>query len=153
MTLHQGEVTIAGRCRHYINSSTPGRHDNNVKVWFFKPIIQNSNRSTRCEIWTPQNLDHYQESILVQVMALCRQGTSNCLSQCRPRFMSPYGVTRPHCVNSLAHGRCGSNLKNIMWNVSQEVNVTERLRQHYFWWWAGAISPMLTQIYLVIWRH
>ena len=32
---------------------------------------------------------------LVQVMAWCRQATSHCLSQCWPRSLSPYGVTRP----------------------------------------------------------
>ena len=35
------------------------------------------------------------KSTLVQVMAWCRQATSHYLSQCWPRFMSPYGVTRP----------------------------------------------------------
>ena len=31
-------------------------------------------------------------------MAWCRQATRHCLSQCWPRFMSPYGVTRPQLV-------------------------------------------------------
>ena len=35
------------------------------------------------------------KSTLVQVMAWCRQTTSYYLSQCWPRSMSPYGVTRP----------------------------------------------------------
>ena len=39
------------------------------------------------------------KSTLVQVMAWCRQATSHYLSQCWPRFMSPYGVTRPQWVN------------------------------------------------------
>ena len=38
------------------------------------------------------------KSTLVQVMACCRQATSHYLSQCWPRFMSPYGVTRPQRV-------------------------------------------------------
>ena len=38
-------------------------------------------------------------STLVQVMAWCRQATSHCLSQCWPRSMLPYGVTRPQWVN------------------------------------------------------
>ena len=36
-------------------------------------------------------------------MAWCHQATSHHLSQCWPRSMSPYGVTRPQWVNS-----CGS---------------------------------------------
>ena len=39
------------------------------------------------------------KSTLVKVMAWCRQATSHYLSQCWPRSMSPYGVTRPQWVN------------------------------------------------------
>ena len=38
-------------------------------------------------------------STLVQVMAWCRQATSHYLSQCWPRSLSPFGVTRPQWVN------------------------------------------------------
>ena len=38
---------------------------------------------------------------LVQVMAWRRQATSHYQSQCRPRSLPPYGVTRPQWVNSL----------------------------------------------------
>ena len=41
------------------------------------------------------------QSTLVQVMAWCRQATSHYLSQCWPRSLSPFGVTRPQWVNSL----------------------------------------------------
>ena len=41
------------------------------------------------------------KSTLVQVMACCHQATSNYLSQCWPRSMSPYGVTRPQWVNTI----------------------------------------------------
>ena len=37
-------------------------------------------------------------STLVQVMAWCRQATSHYPSQCWPRSLSPYGVTRPEWV-------------------------------------------------------
>ena len=66
----------------------------------FKPIIQNSNWITRCEIallLPPQNLIH-ERSTLVQVMAWHRQASSHYLSQCWPRSMSPYDVTRPQLV-------------------------------------------------------
>ena len=39
------------------------------------------------------------KSILAQVMAWCRQATSHYLSQCWPRYLSPYGITRPQWVN------------------------------------------------------
>ena len=42
----------------------------------------------------PQDLAD-DKSILVQVMAWCRQATSHYLSQCWPRYLSPYGVTGP----------------------------------------------------------
>ena len=47
--------------------------------------------------WKPQELTN-EKSTLVQVMAWCRQATSHYLSQYWPRFVSPYGVTRPQCV-------------------------------------------------------
>ena len=40
------------------------------------------------------------KSTLVQVMAWCLQATSLYLSQCWPRSVSPYGVTRPQWVKS-----------------------------------------------------
>ena len=43
------------------------------------------------------------KSTLVQIMAWCRQATSHCRSQCWPRFLSPYGVTRPQWVNEPSH--------------------------------------------------
>ena len=50
--------------------------------------------------WMPQNLT-YDKSILVQVMAWCRQATSHYLDQCWPRSPMPYGVTRPQWVNTI----------------------------------------------------
>ena len=46
----------------------------------------------------------YDKSTLVQVMALCSQATSHQLSQCWPRSMSPYGITRPQWVNCFILG-------------------------------------------------
>ena len=56
-----------------------------------------------CEIalrWMPLNLTD-DKSTLVQVMAWCRQATSHYLSQCWPRSMSPYAITRPQWVKYL----------------------------------------------------
>ena len=38
-------------------------------------------------------------------MAWCRQATSHYLSQCRPRSLSPYGVTRLQLVKGTAHNK------------------------------------------------
>ena len=48
------------------------------------------------------------KSTLVQVMAWCRQATSHYLSQCWPRSVSPYGVTRPQWVNYMTGYKNGS---------------------------------------------
>ena len=48
--------------------------------------------------WMPQPLNS-DWSTLVQAMAWCCQGASHYLSQCLPRFMSPYGVARPQRVH------------------------------------------------------
>ena len=50
----------------------------------------------------PQNPSD-DKSTLVQVMAWCRQAPSHYLSQCCPRSLSPYGVTRPQWVNVCIH--------------------------------------------------
>ena len=47
--------------------------------------------------WMPLDLTD-DRSTLVQVMAWCHQATSHYLSQCWPRSMSPYDVTRPQWV-------------------------------------------------------
>ena len=68
---------------------------------FFKIISVIGGWSIFCEIalrWMPLGLTD-DKSTLVQVMAWCRQGTSHYLSQCWPRSMSPYGVTRPQWAN------------------------------------------------------
>ena len=48
--------------------------------------------------WTSLDLND-DKSTLVQVMAWYRQATSHFLSQCWPRSLPPYGVTRPQWVN------------------------------------------------------
>ena len=48
--------------------------------------------------WWSQDLTD-DKSTLVQIMVWCRQATSHYLSQCCPRPLSPYGVTRPQWVN------------------------------------------------------
>ena len=57
------------------------------------------------------------KSTLVQIMAWCRQATSHYLSQCWPRSLSPYGVTRPQWVlqAELLWGNIEINLPGGCW--------------------------------------
>ena len=53
------------------------------------------------------------KSTLVKVMAWCCQATSHYLSQCWPRSMLPYSVTRPQWVKSLATGAFQWNFRRV----------------------------------------
>ena len=85
------------------NSFAPGRFWLNFRWVMFKQILVIDGWVFSCEItlrWTSQGLTD-DKSTLVQVMAWCCQATSHYLNQCWPRSISPYGVTRPQCVNWL----------------------------------------------------
>ena len=85
------------------NSLAPGGFENIFQNVFFKLISWIDTLSNSCETALrsmPQNPSD-DKSTLVQVMAWCRQAASHYLSQCCPRSLSPYGVTRPQWVNSL----------------------------------------------------
>ena len=79
------------------NSLSAGKFE-----WKFRYVILKRNLvmdgwGISCEIaliWTSLDFTDDQ-STLVQVMAWCCQATSHYLSQCWPRSLSPYGVTRP----------------------------------------------------------
>ena len=66
-------------------------------MWLFKLLLVSDIFSQRilpvgeCHAWDLMD----DKSTLVQVMAWCHQATSLYLSQCWPRLMSPYGVSRP----------------------------------------------------------
>ena len=86
----------------WVNSLAPGRSKCNSKnvifnlvllIGIFRSSYDNALR------WMPQDLTD-DKSTLDQVMAWCHQATSHYLSQCWPRFLSPYGVTRPQWVNT-----------------------------------------------------
>ena len=98
----------------------------------FKQILAFDGWGISCEIaliWVSLDFTDDQ-STLVQVMAWYRQATSHYLSQCWPRSLLPYGVTRPQGVNvcsktifyaisvvyinSLVPGRCGSDFKSVI---------------------------------------
>ena len=104
--------------------------------------------------WMQQNSTD-DEWTLVQVIAWCCQATSHCRSQCWPRSVSPYGVTRPKWVNAkfwnrnMTHVLCVScnQKRNIPGTyimlrfICREILPTERLILYFSWtryeWWSG----------------
>ena len=81
------------------NSLWPGGPWWNFRWVLFKPITRR------------MSLDLTDgKSTLMQVMAWCRQATSHYLSQCWPRSMTPYGVTRPQWVKASASFVCNTVL-------------------------------------------
>ena len=94
-------------CRHLVNSLAPGGFERNLRKVIFKLILMIGGWGVFCKIalrWMSMDLTD-DKSILVQVMAWCRQPTNHYLSQCWPRSMSPYGVTRPlaQCMQNGLH--------------------------------------------------
>ena len=85
------------------NSLAPGKFEGNFRYIIFKQILMVDCCGISCEIaliW--MTLDFTDDmSTLVQVMAWCRQATSHYLSQCWPRSLLPYGVTRPEWVKGI----------------------------------------------------
>ena len=63
-----------------------------LRVWTFRSPYDNTPR------WMPWDRNS-DKSTLVQVMAWSCQATRHYLNQCWPRFVLPYGVTRPQWVN------------------------------------------------------
>ena len=89
---------------HCVNSLAPGGFENIFQNVFFKLISWIDTLSNSCETALrsmPQNPSD-DKSTLVQVMAWCRQAASHYLSQCCPRSLSPYGVSRPQWVKTRA---------------------------------------------------
>ena len=85
-----------------VNSLAPGKFQWNFRHVFFKEILVIDGWGISCEIaliWMSLDFTDDQ-STLVQVMAWCHQATSHYLrSQCWPRSLLPYKVTRPQWVN------------------------------------------------------
>ena len=106
----------------WLNSLAPGKFEWNFTYLIFQIISVIDGWGIACEValrWISLDLTD-DKSTLVQVMAWCRQARSHYLSQCWPRFLSPYGVTRPQWVNSLRSSdaiwfdRTGSALAQVM---------------------------------------
>ena len=99
-----------------LHSLAPARFQFNIRKVIFKLTLVNGGRGRCYEIalrWMPKDLTD-DKSKLVQLMAWCRQN----LSQCRPRSLSPYDVTRPQWVNEYYNHTGRSNLSFIGTNVN-----------------------------------
>ena len=75
------------------------------------------------------------ESVLVQVMVWFPQAASHYLRQCRPRSMSPYGVTRPHRFN-VAHPQMYADRSHYI---------------IYLWLWIDQCSDILPNFFHCLW--
>ena len=140
-----------------INSLAPGKFEWNFKYVIFKWILVIDGWSISCEIaliWMSLDFTDDQ-STLVQVMAWCRQATSHYLSQCWPRSLPPYGVTRPQWVNLIStHLKTGCHqlltlgvgyISSVCWLTKvtnptmhlshiQQCTIQERTRQIWGIW-------------------
>ena len=90
-----------GNYGSHLNSLAPGEFEWNFRYVIFKQILVINGWGISCEIaliWMSLDFTDDQ-STLVQVMAWCCQATIHYLSQCWPRSLPPYGVTRPQWVN------------------------------------------------------
>ena len=80
--------------RSTFNSLVPGKFEWNFRYLIFQIISVIDGWGISCELairWMSLDLTD-DKSTLVQVMAWCRQATNHYLSQCWPRYLTPYGV-------------------------------------------------------------
>ena len=89
---------------HWVNPLASGIFEWNFREVLFKLISTIDVWGIACEIAIRRiSLDLADnKSTLVQIMTWCRQATSHYLSQCWPRSLSPYGITRLHWVKGQA---------------------------------------------------
>ena len=110
------------QCWNSVNSLAAGKFEWNFKYVIFKQILVIDVGGISCEIallWMSLDFTDDQ-STLVQVMAWCCQATSHYLSQCWPRSLWPYGVTRPLWVNWILGNKHQWNLNWTSYIFNQE---------------------------------
>ena len=104
------------------NSLAPGKFEWHFRHVIFKQILMIDGWGISYEIaliWMSQNIID-DRSTLVQVMVWCGQATSHYLSQCWPRSLSPYGVSRLQWVNT------------IQWKVISTNNADFKVRHIFY---------------------
>ena len=121
-----------------VNSLAPGKFEWNFWYIILQIISVIDGWGISCELalrWMSLSLTD-DKSTLVQVMAWCRQAASHYLSQCWPRYLSPYGVTRPQWVNSRA-------VSWLSWLIHRTwmSEITGMTCHQYLWQVVTEISP------------
>ena len=118
-----GDVTILASGRYRSNSKRSGYNFQTSYTDLYLGLL----------LWNcfKVNVTEYlpnEKSTLVQVMAWCRQATRHYLSQCWPRSVSPYGITRPQWFDHTTDWWGMSIVKLIMFHMyhcfisSQTIN-------------------------------
>ena len=89
--------------------------------------------------WIPLTED---KSKLVHVMAWCRQATSHYLSQCWPRSLSPYGVTRHQWLKTefLSHRQYNEGGPNIDHPVGKRRDWDRMTLHRTLWLWENKLT-------------
>ena len=104
-----------------------GKFEWNFRYFIFLIISVIDGWGISCDLalrWMSLDLTD-DKSTLVQVMASCHQATSNYLSQCWPRSLAPYGITRPQWVNITEPGeRISYCIKNCDKNLAALLSAT-----------------------------
>ena len=94
------------------------------------------------------------KSTLAQVKAWCHQATSHYLSQCWPRSLSPYGVTGPQWVNSLAPGGFDYSLKLVNFKLISTINILSIFCEIAIRWMPQHVTdPKSTLVQVMAWCH
>ena len=121
---HQNNIMV-----HTLNSLAPRRSQINFREVHFKLILVIDDWGISGEIvltLTPQDLTEIvltltpqdltdDKSILVQVVAWCRQATIHYRSQCWHSYPPPYGVARPQWVDNDAANSDTANAFACVW--------------------------------------
>ena len=96
-------------CPSHLNSLVPGTFKCNFIYVIFNLISVIDGGGISCKIVLRNMSTNFTDdkSTLVGVMACCHQATSHYLSQCWPKYMPPYGVTRarwfPHICRQITN--------------------------------------------------
>ena len=120
----------------WVNSLSPGRCGCYHELVIFQLVSRLNISNILCETvikWMAQDqTDH--KSTLFQVMAWCHQATSHHMSQCWPRPMVPYSITRTQRVN--LHNQSCVKVENfyqmqILYFVSDKCLKVWMARNHW----------------------
>ena len=144
-----------------INSLSPGRFEFTFKIKKFKSTLVVDGCSISCEIalrWT--SLDLTDDESIGSGSGLVPSGSKPLPEPCWPRFMSPYGVTRPQWVNYVfelsmknqilvsAPGFCfraDSRFAASQWETSLRSNAVSH--------WLGANPESALCLQKCVWNH